>query len=146
MSFAISWNVLKLMSIESVMPSNHFILWCPLLLLPSIFPSIRVFSNELALCIRWPKHWSFSFSINLSDEYAGLISFRVDWFVYLMHSEAKHSEMSESGAERDLLQGHTRRTGGLCSNNTELPEEFQQSIFKSPVRMAEGRGSVLQSM
>ena len=72
-------SFLKLMSIESVIPSNHLILCHPLLLLPSIFPSIRVFSNELALCIRWPKYWSFSFSISPSNEYSGLISFRMDW-------------------------------------------------------------------
>ena len=75
-----SWSLLKLMSIDSVMPSNHLILCSPLLLLPSIFPSIRVFSNELALHIRWPKYWSFSFSISPSNEYSGLISFRIDWF------------------------------------------------------------------
>ena len=68
------------MSIELMMPSNHFILCHPLLLLPSIFPSIKVFSNELALCIRWPKYWSFSFSTSPSNEYSGLISFRTDWF------------------------------------------------------------------
>ena len=73
-------ELLKLMSIESVMPSNHLILCHPLLLLPSIFPSIRVFSNELALRIRWPKYWSFSFSISPSNEYSGSISFRGDWF------------------------------------------------------------------
>ena len=64
----------------SVMPSNHLILCCPLLLLPSVFPSIRVFSNESVLCIRWPKYWSFSFSICPSNEYSGLISFKIDWF------------------------------------------------------------------
>ena len=69
----------KLMSIESVMPSSHLILCCPLLLLPSIFPNIRVFSNESALCLRWPKYWSFSFSISPSNEHPGLISFRMDW-------------------------------------------------------------------
>ena len=74
-----SQRLLKLMSIESVMPSNHLILCCVLLLLPSTFPSIRVFSNESVLCIRWPKYWSFSFSISLSNEYLGLISFRIDW-------------------------------------------------------------------
>ena len=74
------WGLLKLMSVESVMPSNHLILCHPLLLLPSIFPSIRVFSNESALHIRWPKDWSFSFSISPSNEYSGLISFRIDWF------------------------------------------------------------------
>ena len=77
--FTISQSLLNLMSIESVMPSNHFILCHSLLLLPSIFSSIRVFSNESVLCIRWPKYWSFSFSISLSNEYSGLISFRMDW-------------------------------------------------------------------
>ena len=80
LSITNSQTVLKFMSIESVMPSSHLILCCPLLLLPSIFPSIRVFSNESALHIRWPKYWSFSFSISPSNEYSGLISFRMDWF------------------------------------------------------------------
>ena len=79
LSFTISWSLLKLMSIEFVIPSNHLIL-CHPLLLPSIFPNIRVFSNELALCIRWPKYRSFSFSISPFKEYSGLISFRIDWF------------------------------------------------------------------
>ena len=74
-----SWSFLKLMSIESVMPSNHLILCHPLLLSPSIFPSIRVFSNESVLCIKWPKYQNFSFSISPSNEYSGLISFRMDW-------------------------------------------------------------------
>ena len=78
LSFTTHRNLFKLMSFESMMPSNHLILCCPLLLLPSIFPSIRVFSNELALCIRWPKYWSFSFSISPSNEYSGLISFKTD--------------------------------------------------------------------
>ena len=79
LSITNSWNLFKLMSIELVMPSNHLILYCPLLLLLSILPSIRVFSNESALCIRWPKYWSFSFSISPFNEYARLISFRMDW-------------------------------------------------------------------
>ena len=79
LSFTISQSLLRFTSIELVMPSNHLVCH-PLLFLPSIFPSIRVFSSELALCIRWPKYWSFSFSINPSSEYSGLISFRVDWF------------------------------------------------------------------
>ena len=79
LSITNSWSLLKLMSIESVMPSNHLILCHPLLLLPSIFPSIRVFSNESVLHIRWPKYWSFSFSISPSSEHPGLISFRMDW-------------------------------------------------------------------
>ena len=80
-SITVSQSLLKLMSIKSVMPSNYLILCCPLLLLFSVFPSIRVFSSELALCIRWPKkYWSFSFSISPSNGYSGLISFRTDWF------------------------------------------------------------------
>ena len=77
-SFTISWDWLKLVSIESVIPSNHLVLCRPLLLLPSSFPSIRVFSNESVLCIRWPKYWIFSFSISLSNKYSELISFRID--------------------------------------------------------------------
>ena len=80
LSITNSRSLLKLMSIELVMPSNHLIFCCPLLLLPSIFPSIRVFSNESILSIRWPNYWSFSFNISLSNEYSGLISFRMDWF------------------------------------------------------------------
>ena len=78
LSFTVSWSLLKVMSNESVMPSNHLILCHPLLLLPSIFPSIRVFSSELALCTKWLKYWTFS--INPSNEYSRLISFRIDWF------------------------------------------------------------------
>ena len=74
-----SWSLVKLMSIESVMPSNHLILCHPLIIQPSIFPSIRVFSNESALSIRWPKFWNFSFNISSSSEYSGLIAFRMDW-------------------------------------------------------------------
>ena len=79
LSITNSQSLLKRISIESVMPSNHLILCCPLLLLPSIFPSIRVFSNDSTLHIRWPKHWSFSFNISHSNEYSGLLSFRMDW-------------------------------------------------------------------
>ena len=80
LSFTVSWSLLKLMSIDSVMPSSHLILCHPLLLPPSIFLSIRVFSNESVLHMRWPKYWSFSFSVGPSNEYSGLISFRIDWF------------------------------------------------------------------
>ena len=97
LSFTISWSLLKLMSIESVMPSNHLVLCHPLLLLPSIFPRIRVFSNESALCIRLPKYWSFSFSISPSNEYSGLISFGIDWF-YLF---------AVQGSFKSLLQHHS---------------------------------------
>ena len=84
LSITNSWSLLKLMSITSVMPSNHLILCHPLLPLPSIFPSIRVFANESVLCIRWPKYWSFSFSVSPSNEYLGLISFRMDWLDLLV--------------------------------------------------------------
>ena len=87
----ISWRLLKLMSIESVMPSSHFILCCDLVLLPSIFPSIKVFSNVSVLRIRWPKYWSFSFSISPSNENSGLISFRTDWFYPLAVHGTLHS-------------------------------------------------------
>ena len=80
LSFTIPQSLLKLISIESVMPSNHLVLCQPLLLLPSIFPSIRVFSSESTLCIRWPNYWSFSFSISPFNEYSGFISLRIDWF------------------------------------------------------------------
>ena len=83
LSITNSQSLFKLMSIESVMPSNHLILCHPLLLSPSTFPSIRVFFNESVLCIRWPKYWSFSFSISPSNEYSGLISFKIDWFDFL---------------------------------------------------------------
>ena len=98
-----SWSLSKPMSIESVMPSNHLILRCPLLLLPSIFPSIRVFSNESALCIRWPNYWSFSFNISPSNEYSGLISFRMDWLDLL----------AVQGTLKSLLQHHTSKASIL---------------------------------
>ena len=84
LSFTISLSLLKFMSIESVMLSKHLLFCCPLLLLPSILPSIRVFPNELAVHIRWPKYWRFSFSISPSNEYSGLISFRIDWFDFML--------------------------------------------------------------
>ena len=93
----------KLMSIESVMPSNHLILCRPLLLLPSIFPSIRIFSNESVLCIRWPKYWSFSFSISSSSEHSGLISFRIDWL----------DPLSVQGTLKSLLQHHSSKASIL---------------------------------
>ena len=80
LSSTISQSLFKFMSIESVMPSNHLILCCPLLLLPSVFPSLRIFSSEFALCIRWPKYWSFSFSIGPSNEFSGLLSYKIEWF------------------------------------------------------------------
>ena len=99
-----SWSLLKLMSIELVMPFHHLVLCRPLLLLPSIFPSTRVFSNESALCIRWPKYWSFSFSISPSNEYSGLISFRIDWLDLL----------AIQGTLKSLLQHHSSKASILC--------------------------------
>ena len=107
LSFTVSRSLLKLMSVESVMPSNHLILCFPLLLLPSVFPSTRVFSNELALCIRWPKYWSFSFSISPSNEYSELISFRMDWFDLL----------AVQGTLKSLLKHHSSKASILwCSD------------------------------
>ena len=103
LSFIISQSLLKLMSIESVMPSNHFILCCPLLLLPLIFPRIRDFSNESALCIRWPKYWSFSSRISPSNGYSGLISFRIDWFDIL----------AVQGTHKSLLWHHNLKASVL---------------------------------
>ena len=105
LSITNSWSLLKLMTIDSVMPSNHLILCRPLLLLPSIFPSIRVFSNESVLYIRWPKYWSFSFSVSPSNEYSGLIFFRIDWFDLAVH-----------GTLKSLLQHHSSKASILrCS-------------------------------
>ena len=91
------------MCIESVMPSNHLILCHPLLLLPSIFPSIRVFSNESVLCIRWPKYWSFSFNISLSNEYSGLISFRMDWLDLLAVQGTLKSLLQHQSSKASIL-------------------------------------------
>ena len=103
LSITNSWSLLKLMSIKSVMPSNHLIPCCPLLLLPSIFPSTRVFSNESALHIRWLKYWHFSFSISPSNEYSGLISFRMDWLDLL----------AIQGTLKGLLQHHSSKVSIL---------------------------------
>ena len=104
LSITNSQSLLKLMSTESVMSSNHLILCHPLLLLPLIFPSIRVFSNESVLYIRWPKYWSFSFNISPSNEYSGLISFRMDWFDLL----------AVQGTLKSLLQHHSPKASILC--------------------------------
>ena len=103
LSFTISLNLLKLMSTESVTPSNHLIFCRPLLLLPSIFPSIRVFSNELALDISWPKYWSFSFSVRPSNEYSGLISFKIDLFDHLAVQETLKSLLQHHSSKAFIL-------------------------------------------
>ena len=110
LSFTNSWSLCKLMFIESVMPYNHLILCCPLLLLPSIFPSIRIFSRELALCIRWPKYWSFS--ISPSNEYSELISFRVDWFDLLAVQETL----------KRLLQHHSLKASIPCCSTFSMAQ------------------------
>ena len=103
LSITNSWSLPKLMSIELVMSSSHLILCCPLLLLPSIFPSIKVFSNESALRIRWPKYWSFSFNISPSNEHSGLIFFRMDWLDLL----------AVQGTLKSLLQHHSSKASVL---------------------------------
>ena len=109
------------MSIESEMPSNHLILCCPLLLLPSIFPSIRVFSNESALHIRWPKYWSFSFNISPSNEHPGLISFRMDWLDLL----------AVQGTLKSLLQNHSSKASIFRSNDIK---ERSSLTLKSSIK------------
>ena len=103
LSITNSWSLLKLMSIESVMPPNHLILYHPLLLLPAIFPSIRVFSSESVLHIRWPRYWSFSFNISPCNEYSGLISFRMDWLDLL----------AVQGTLKSLLPHHSSKVSIL---------------------------------
>ena len=103
LSFTISWSLLKLMSTGSVMPSNRLVLCCPLLLLSSVFPSIRIFCSESLLCIRWPKYWCFSFSISPSSEYSGLTSFTIDWFDLL----------AVQGTLKNLLQHHNSKASIL---------------------------------
>ena len=105
LSLTIYWRLLKLMSTELVMPSNHFILCCPFLFLPSIFPSSRVFSSELVLCIRWPKYWSFN--ISPSREYSGLISFTIDWLDLL----------AVQGTCENFLQHHSSKASILCQSD-----------------------------
>ena len=122
LSITISLSLLKLMSIESVMPSNHLILCHPLLLLPSVFPSIRVFSNESALCIRWPKYWNFSFSISPSNEYSGLISFRMDWLDLL----------PVQGSLKSPLQRHSLKVSVLLCSASQIAQ-----LLKIPPAMQE---------
>ena len=104
LSFTISWSLLKLMSIESVMPSNHLVICCPLHFLPSIFPSIRVFSSESALRVRWSKYSSFSFSIHPSNEYSGLISFRIDWLDVLAVQGTLKSLLQHQSLKGSIFQ------------------------------------------
>ena len=125
LSITNSQSLLKLMSLESVMPSNHLILCHPLLLPPSIFPSMRAFSNESTLCIRWAKYWSFSFNISLSNEHSGLISFRMDWLDVL----------AIQGTLKSLLQHHSSkasilwRSAFLYFNSQSIPDHWKNNSF-----------------
>ena len=129
LSITNTWKLLKLMPIELVMPSSHLILCHPLLLPPPIPPSIRVFSNESTLCMRWPKYWSFSFSISTSNEHPGLISFRMDWLDLLsvqgtLKSLFQHHS-SKVGMIRDILHLKYPMQGlGICLNKCSLPLHF----------------------
>ena len=114
LSITNSWSLLKLKSIELVMPSNHLILCCPLLPPPSIFPSIRGFSSESVLCIRWPKYWSFTYSISPCNEYSGLISFRMDWFDVL----------AVQGTLKSLLQHHSSKASILWCFVVQLSHPY----------------------
>ena len=104
LSITVSQSLLRLMSVESVMPPNHLVLCCPLLLPSSIFPRIRVFSNESVLCIRWQKDWNFSFNMSPSNEHSGLISFRMDWLDFLARDQ---------GTRKSLLQHHSSKASIL---------------------------------
>ena len=116
LSITKSWSLLKLMCIELVMPSNHLILCHPLLLPPSLFPNIRVFSNESVLHIRQPKYWSFSFNLSPSNEYSGLISFRMDWFDLL----------AVQGTLKNLLQHHSTKASIQTHRSKEYNSVFQE--------------------
>ena len=119
----------KPMSIESVMSSNHLILCCPLLLLPPIFPSIRVFSNESALHNRWPKYWSFSFSISFSNEHSGLISFRMDWLDLLVVQGTLKSLLQHHSSKASILQCSTSLWSN-CHTHTWLMEELYIWLYR----------------
>ena len=129
LSFTISQSLLKLMSIESVMPSNHLILYHPLLLPPSIFPSVRVFSNESVLHIRWPKYWSFSFNISPSNEYLGLISFRNDWYDLLAVQGTLKSLLQHHNLKASILQCSTFFIVQLSHLNTTTGKTIDLTIW-----------------
>ena len=117
-----SWSLIELMSTESVVPSNHLILCCPLPLPPSIIPSIRVFSNESVLLIRWPKYWSFSFSISPSNEYSGLISFRMDWLDHLAVQGTLKSLLQHNSSKASILRWSAFFTVQLSHPYWKLPK------------------------
>ena len=128
-----SWSLLKLMSIESVTPSNHLILCCPLLLMPSILPSIRVFSNESVLRIRWPKYCSFSFSISSSKEYAGLISLRIVWFDLLAVQGTLKIFSKDSSQREKLGQESFLPSSSPCFSPPFLSFYFSYFLFSDKI-------------
>ena len=134
LSITNSWSLLKLMSIESEMPSNHLIFCHPLLLLPSIFPSIRVFSNKSVLHIRWPKYWSFSFNISPSNDYSGLISFRLDWLDLLAVQGALESLLQHHSSEASVLRRSTvtTATSVITAITTAITVKAPDSLPSSP--------------
>ena len=125
LSITNSQSLLKLMSIESVMPSNHLILCRPLLLLPSSFPSIRVFSNKSVHHIRWPKYWSFNFSISPSNEYSGLISFRMDWLDLLAVQGTRNSLLQHRSSKASMLL----HSGFLMIQHTSIHDHWKNHCF-----------------
>ena len=146
LSITKSWNLLKLMSIESVMPSNQLTLCCPLLLLLSIFPSIRVFSNESALRIRWPKYWSFSFNISPCNEYLGPISFSMDWLDLLAVQETPKSLLQHHSSKASVLQhsaffivqlSHPYMTTGktIALSRQTLVDKLMPLLFNKPQKI-----------
>ena len=133
LSFIISWSLLKLMSIESVMPSNCLIVCRPLLLLTSVFPSIRVFSSESALPISWPKYWSFSFSISSSKEYSWLISFRIDWFDLLAVQGTLKIFSKDSSQREKLGQESFLPSSSPCFSPPFLSFYFSYFLFSDKI-------------
>ena len=133
LSITNSWSLLKLISIKSVMPSNHLILCRPLFLLPSFFPSIRVFSSESVLCIRWPKYWSFSFNINSSKEYSGLISFRIHWLGFPCGLACK--ETACNARDVGLIPGLGRSPGEGATHSSILAWRIPWNAWRIPQYM-----------
>ena len=153
LSITNSQSLLKLTSIESVMPSNHLILCRPLLLQPSIFPSIRVFSNKSVLCMRWPKYWSFSFTISPSDEHSGLISFRMDWLDLLAVQGTLKSLLQHHSSKASILQDinvpgrrnskqDAPRRGAHVQTFREKARQYGLARFRSPAGVPQGLGAV----